>query len=64
MFAKEIILKIFIEYFAILTNNNWEQDESDDFPTCNEIFSKGITPKPGVNCIHTVNGNCSNFVYS
>ena len=53
-----------MKYFAVLTNNNWEQDESDDFPTCNEIFSKGITPKPGVNCIHTVNGNCSNFVYS
>ena len=24
------------------------------FLTCNELFLKGQTPRPGVNCIHTV----------
>ena len=23
------------------------------FLTCNELFLKGMTPRPGVNCIHT-----------
>ena len=31
------------------------------FLTCNELFLKGQTPRPGVNCIHTVVSQGNDF---
>ena len=31
------------------------------FLTCNELFLKGQTPRPGVNCIHTVASQGKSF---
>ena len=36
------------------TNAVTSENPPIKFFTCNELFLKGQTPRPGVNCIHTV----------
>merc|ERR1711962_845370 len=33
--------------------------ENSKYPTCNDIYKEGITPEPGVNCIHTVHDSAN-----